>query len=110
MHKSCSISREARNPSAKAAGAESEEAGSGRQRAQKKGRRARKKAKHLKSDIACHTQSELSFRLPLATQHTCAARVSAVWMRLDASGVVPIGGKTYDSTRIFRDGPGTVFS
>ena len=104
VQKSCSISRKVHNSSAKAAGAESKEAGSRRQRAQTKGRRARRKAKHLRSDIACHTQSELSFRLPLATQHTCAARVSAVWMLLDASGMESLEGKTYDSTRLTRHG------
>ena len=57
VHKSCSISREVHNPSAKAAGAESKEADSRRQRAQKKGRRARRKAKHHRSDIARLTQS-----------------------------------------------------
>ena len=104
MQKSCSISREVHNPSAKAAGAESEEAGSGRRGARKTGRRARRTRKHHRSDTACHTQSELSFRLPLATQHTCAARVSAVWMLLDAPVVEPLGGKTYDSTRLTGHG------
>ena len=76
----------------------------------KERQRARRKWKHHRSYIACHTQSELSFQLPLATHYTCAAGVFAVWMLLDASGVEPLGGNRRHLRLRDPQSPRTIFS